>query len=44
MFCDVGNYGYNEQKAEFAMNTSYCTVKVSATPIGKKQQKDRDKT
>ncbi|WP_303035431.1 hypothetical protein, partial [Bacteroides acidifaciens] len=33
MFCDVGNYGYNEQKAKFAMNTSYCTVKVSTNPM-----------
>ena len=33
MFCDVENYGYNEQKAEFAVNTSYCTVKVSTNPM-----------
>ena len=33
MFCDVENYGYNEQKAEFAVHTSYCTVKVTANPM-----------
>lgn len=44
MFCDVGNYGYYEQKADFAMNTSYCTMKVSTTPRNKEQHNDRDKT